>query len=285
MATLKELRIRLKSLKNTRKITSAMKMVSAAKLRRAREAAQRSRPYIDKMSEVLQRLQSSSDLPEMPLLEKRDVKKTLYLVFSSDRGLCGGFNNNLFKSLYAEIKNQTVPCDVIVVGKKANEFFKRKKIPPVEYHEGLGVQPSYQSAKSIAEKAMQEFVSGTYDRVYVYFNRFVSTLTQKPTGEQLLPFESTGEEKPAANRDYLFEPNKGEILRDIIPKQIILKVFQCMLDNSAGEHAARMTAMDNATNNAKDIIGNITVQMNRARQADITRELIEVVSGAESLNQ
>ena len=289
MATLKELRIRLKSLKNTKKITAAMKMVSAAKLKRAKEASESAKPYINSLSDVLGRLSSSNQNIQNPLLESREVKHVHYIVFSSDRGLCGGFNNNLIKVFYKNLKDVDYNFSVSIVGKKANDQIKKTKMDITGFYPGMASKFSFQNAQELSDEASAKFIKGEYDKVVLVYNQFKSTINQTPTQFQLLPFENIKEEKAVSESiseapDYIFEPNQASLINDILPKHISIQVFQAMLDNSAGEHAARMTAMENATNNANDYIDSLSIQMNRARQAAITTELTEIVSGAESLN-
>jgi len=280
MATAKELKTRVKSLNNTKKITSAMKMVSASKLKKAKDASLKSKPYIEKIKEILARVQSSQEEFKNPLLEKREQKNSLFLLFSSDRGLCGAFNNSLFKFFNEKKSIANNNFDVLVVGKKAKDYINRFNIKPIKFYEGVAAKPTFIEASQISSFAMNDFLEKKYDYIYVVYNHFVSTLSQKPTLLQLLPIIS--EEKDEANKplDYIYEPDKNKIIDHLLPKQISLQVFQCMLDNAAGEHAARMTAMESSTKNAKDLIKTLTLKMNRARQAAITTELIEVVAGA-----
>jgi F-type H+-transporting ATPase subunit gamma len=289
MATLKELRLRIKSLKNTRKITAAMKMVSAAKLKRAKDASLQSKPYINKLNGIIDRVTKSVTNIENPLIQEREGDKTLYILFTSDRGLCGGFNNNLLKFFF---KNFSVKegDQVSIVGKKAYEVVKKSGIEVENYYESASSDPSIVNANGICRDLTSSFLTKKVDKVVLVFNQFVSTINQVPTSFQLLPFSkedvessSTVENSDSEDVEYIFEPNTKKLLDELLPKQISIQVYQSLLDNSAGEHAARMTAMENATQNANELTNTLTIQMNRARQAAITTELTEIVSGAESL--
>jgi F-type H+-transporting ATPase subunit gamma len=285
MPTLKELRIRVQSLKNTRKITSAMKMVSASKLKKAKDAEAKTRPYIEKINEVLGRLSGSLDNLDNPLLEVRNVKRTRYVLFSSDRGLCAGFNNNLFKFFIRECSSTETPFDVSTVGKKINASISKQELDMVQYYQDAASNPTFLNAQAISHDLISDFTSGKVDRVVLVYNKFISTLTQKPTMLQLLPFAVSipENEEVAQQVDYLFEPGREDILNELLPKQISIQIYKSLLDNAVGEHAARMAAMDGATNNADDLISTLTIKLNRARQAAITTELTEIVSGAEAL--
>ncbi len=291
MATLKELRLRIKSLKNTKKITSAMKMVSASKLKKAKDNSLKTQPYIENLNDVLQRVLNSVENVNNPLLDKRDNKKTRCIVFTSDRGLCGGFNNNLVKYFKRQAKSFDTDFEIITVGKKAKDGLKKTFTQISESIEGVSASPSFEQAKKLVDSCIADFNSHKIDSVVLFYNKFVSAISQKPSHIQLLPFVRSGEpeekesseSKEKTNVDYIFEPDAEKLLEQLLPKQIAIQLFQCLLDNAAGEHAARMTAMENATNNASELISSLTIQMNRARQAAITTELTEIVSGAESL--
>jgi len=287
MATLKELRLRIKSLKNTKKITSAMKMVSASKLKKAKIASLRTKPYIDKLNTVLNRVIGSIENLQNPFLEIRDNPRTRYILFTSDRGLCGGFNNNLIKYFNKSIKSKTGEFEICTIGKKAHDGILKSHSAIHKNYEGFASNPVFESAKIISDDCISDFKSGKIGEVVLCYNKFISTIRQTPTLTKLLPYSaSDGDQnsEPSSEKiEYIFEPDKEALLREILPKQISILLFQAVLDNAAGEHAARMTAMENATNNASDLISTITIQMNRARQAAITTELTEIVSGAESL--
>ncbi len=287
MPTIKELRLKIKSLKNTGKITAAMKLVSASRLKRAQDAITRTRPYSQKMRELLTKVINNSENLDNPLMLEREVKRVRYYVFTSDRGLCGGFNNGVIK-YFVKSHRKDVEVEVTGIGKRSAEFVLRKgfKVPQ---HLKLSVnKPTYENAAAIAHAAMDDFLSGKVDEVYLVFNQFFNVMSQKPMQMRLLPcspeISAEGEKKNEGYKlDYIFEPNAEELFNELLPKQVEVQVFRCLLENAAGEHGARMSAMDSATRNAKDLISRNTLQMNKARQAAITKELIEIVSGAEAL--
>jgi len=289
MATLKELRIRLKSLKNTRKITSAMKMVSASKLKKSKDASLKTKPYIEKLNAVLNRVIGSVESVQNPFLESRPNPKTRYILFSSDRGLCGGFNNNLLKYFLKQQRLQENNFEICTIGKRVYDGIQKSSFNVHKNYEGFASNPVIEAAKTVSEDFISDFLTGKIDSVVLCYNKFVSTISQKPVMVPLLPFkfdsQDTSDQTETSKDviDYLFEPDAQALLKELLPKQISILLFQAMLDNSAGEHAARMTAMENATNNASDLISTLTIKMNRARQAAITTELTEIVSGAESL--
>ncbi|HEU0264423.1 MAG TPA: ATP synthase F1 subunit gamma [Geobacterales bacterium] len=286
MPSLKSIKKRISTVKNTRQITKAMKMVSAAKLRRAQEAVLAARPYAKKLQEVLQRLASQVESGNHPLLEKRGADKALVIVLTSDRGLCGGFNANLVKAAdrfiqskradYAELK-------VVTIGRKGYELLKGRMSIQKNY-EGLLSGINYQTASLLAQELIDGYLNNEYDEVFFVFNAFKSAVAQEITVQQLLPILSiepaAGEEEPV---DYIYEPSQSELLSEMLPKNIEVQIFKAFLESVAAEHAARMSAMDNASKNASEMIGKLTLQYNRARQAAITKELLEIISGAESI--
>jgi F-type H+-transporting ATPase subunit gamma len=286
MASLKSIKKRIVSVKNTRQITKAMKMVSAAKLRRAQENVVAARPYARKLGEVLQSLASNLEGDLHPLLEKRDAKKLLLVVVTSDRGLCGGFNTNLCKAGDRYIKEKQAAYEqisVMTVGRKGNEFFKSRYSVYKNYSNVLA-KPNYQTAAMIAQEIIDGFVAGEYDQVELLYNSFRTVMSQDITFQQLLPV--VPEEKGITDEtpvEFIYEPSVGELLAEILPKNIEVQIFKSMLESVAGEHGARMTAMDSASKNASEMIGKLTLQYNRARQAAITTELMEIISGSESI--
>jgi F-type H+-transporting ATPase subunit gamma len=286
MASLKSIKKRIVSVKNTRQITKAMKMVSAAKLRRAQENVVAARPYAKKLGEVLQSLAGNQEGDLHPLLENREAKKLLLVVVTSDRGLCGGFNSNLCKAGDRYIKDKHASYEqisVMTIGRKGNEFFKSRYTIQKNYSNVLA-KPNYQTAAMIAQEIIDGFVAGEYDQVELLFNSFRTVMTQDITFQQLLPVvtEATAEAAEAPV-EYIYEPSVGELLAEILPKNIEVQIFKAMLESVAGEHGARMTAMDSASKNASEMIGKLTLQYNRARQAAITTELMEIISGSESI--
>lgn len=286
MASLKSIKKRIVSVKNTRQITKAMKMVSAAKLRRAQENVVAARPYAQKIGEVLQSLAANLEGDQHPLLEKRDAKKLLLIVVTSDRGLCGGFNTNLCKAGERYIKEKQEEFEqisILTVGRKGYEFLKHRHTIYKNYPNVLA-KPNYQAAAALAQDVIEGYVAGEYDQVVMLFNAFRTVMSQDITFQQLLPI--VPEEKAALDEggvEFIYEPSIDDLLTDILPKNIEVQVFKAMLESVAGEHGARMTAMDSASKNASEMIGKLTLQYNRARQAAITTELMEIISGAESI--
>ena len=286
MASLKSIKKRIVSVKNTRQITKAMKMVSAAKLRRAQENVVAARPYAKKLGEVLQSLASNLEGDLHPLLEKREAKKLLLIVVTSDRGLCGGFNNNLCKAGERYIKEKQgiyEQISVMTVGRKGFEYFKNR-LAVYKNFSGIISKPTYQIAAKLGQDVIDGFLAGEYDQVELLYNSFRTVMTQDITFQQILPVEP--EEKGAVDEtpvEFIYEPSVGELLAEILPKNIEVQLFKSMLESVAGEHGARMTAMDSASKNASEMIGKLTLQYNRARQAAITTELMEIISGSESI--
>jgi F-type H+-transporting ATPase subunit gamma len=286
MASLKSIKKRIVSVKNTRQITKAMKMVSAAKLRRAQENVVAARPYAQKMGEVLQSLAGNLEGDLHPLLEKRDAKKLLLIVVTSDRGLCGGFNSNLCKAGERYLKEQQGAFEqisVLTVGRKGYEYLKNRHTIYKNFSNIIS-KPNYQAAALLAQDVVEGYLAGEYDQVVMLYNAFRTVMSQDITFQQLLPIvpddQAAVEE---AGVEYIYEPSVGDLLAEILPKNIEVQIFKAMLESVAGEHGARMTAMDSASKNASEMIGKLTLQYNRARQAAITTELMEIISGAESI--
>ncbi len=286
MASLKSIKKRIVSVKNTRQITKAMKMVSAAKLRRAQENVVAARPYAQKMGEVLQSLAGNLEGDLHPLLQKRDAKKLLLIVVTSDRGLCGGFNSNLCKAGERYIKEKQAEFEqisIMTVGRKGYEFLKNRHTVYKNFANMLA-KPNYQAAAMLAQEVIEGYLAEEYDQVVMLFNSFRTVMSQDITFQQLLPI--VPEEKTTADEagvEYIYEPSVDDLLTEILPKNIEVQIFKAMLESVAGEHGARMTAMDSASKNASEMIGKLTLQYNRARQAAITTELMEIISGAESI--
>ncbi len=286
MASLKSIKKRIVSVKNTRQITKAMKMVSAAKLRRAQENVVAARPYAQKMGEVLQSLAGNLEGDQHPLLEKREAKKLLLIVVTSDRGLCGGFNSNLCKAGERYIKEKQAEFEqvsIMTIGRKGYEFLKSRHTVYKNFSNIIS-KPNYQAAAMLAQDVIDGYLAEEYDQVVMLFNAFRTVMTQDITFQQLLPI--IPEEKGAADEagvEYIYEPSVDDLLSQILPKNIEVQIFKAMLESVAGEHGARMTAMDSASKNANEMIGKLTLQYNRARQAAITTELMEIISGSESI--
>ena len=284
MASLKIIRKRITSVKSTQKITKAMKMVSAAKLRRAQEAATAARPYADKLTDLLRNVAARVVDRTHPLLQARPEERSIHaLLVTADRGLCGGYNSNLIRK--AEVLLQERGRDRVrltIVGRRGFDYFKKRGVTIVDKHINLFGGPGDALARSLAEQLAREFAEGTTDGVYLIYSRFRSALVQVPTVEQLLPLAQETTAGVEAN-DYLYEPNAAELLDRLLRQYITVLIHRAFLEATASEHGARMTAMDSATSNASDMIDRLTLDMNRARQSTITRELMEIVGGSEAL--
>jgi F-type H+-transporting ATPase subunit gamma len=287
MATLKAIRKRIGSVRNTQQITKAMKMVSAAKLRRAQEAAVQARPYAEKMTELLKNVAARVSSEAHPLLTLREEKKIHLVVFTSDRGLCGGYNANLIRAAEAFIRKNMgeKEIELTLVGRRGADHFRRRNAKIAGRHTEILGKPADELAAEIALKLMERFMSGETDAVYILYSRFRSALSQVPTLERLLPvaLAESGGNGLEQQTEYLYEPGVQELLASLLPRITDVAVQRALLEATASEHGARMTAMDSATTNAAKMIGSLTLQMNRARQASITRELMEIVGTAEAL--
>lgn len=288
MANLRAIRKRISSVKSTQQITRAMKMVSAAKLRRAQDGINAARPYARKMREVVTAVAGRAGSDAHPLLTAREVKKLAILVVTSDRGLCGSFNAGLSRAVYGflnEHRGAYEEITLFVVGRKGRDFFRRREIPIRKEYLGVLGSVSRHHAETIANDLVGGFLAGEFDEVQIAFNEFRSAISQVVRFEKMFPIglEKTNGEAGGAGIDYLYEPGQKEILASLLPKYVEIQIFRVLLESVAGEHGARMTAMDSATNNSVDMISRLTLKMNRARQATITTELIEIVSGAEAL--
>ncbi len=267
-------------------ITSAMKMVSAAKLKRAQDAITQMRPYANKLTELLQNLTASLDSSDGGVYStKRKIKNVLVIAISSNRGLCGGFNTNIIKSvnnlIIGEYSKKQV--DVISIGKKTSEYFTKNNLTPIEVHDELFNDLTYENVAQIADGIMKKYISEKCDKVILIYNQFKNAATQIIMKENYLPVENT-ENEGVAQQDYIFEPDKKQIVEDLIPKSLTTQLFKAILDSHAAEHGARMTAMHKATDNAGELKKELVLTYNKARQAAITGEILEIVGGAEALN-
>ena len=290
MPSLKDLKKRIASVKSTQKITKAMKMVAAAKLRRAQESAEKGRPYSVKMNNVILNLSNGiSDKENAPkLLSGTGEEKThLCVVMTSDRGLCGGFNSNIIKkakSHFSKIINEGKELKIITVGSKGNDQLKRvygdKIIENISFKESKNA--NYFDADKVGKLVIEKFEANEFDICTIFYNRFKNVITQIPQAQQIIPLTNEGDEN-GSDESYEFEPDEDEILSNLLPKNISTQIFKAMLENSASEQGSRMSAMDNATRNAGEMVDKLTIEYNRSRQAAITKELIEIISGAESL--
>jgi F-type H+-transporting ATPase subunit gamma len=281
VAGVRDIRRRIRSVKNMQQITKAMKMVAAAKLRRAQEKVIASRPYAKQIQAVLSRLVQAQTEVSHPLLEKRPIKKIGYVLMTSDRGLCGGFNANLIRTTRSVLEEQqNVQSGLVTVGRKGSDYFGRRKVEIISRFTGLGDSPDFNQARQIAGEVIRLYISGELDEVYLVYSRFISVLTQEPTLAKILPIEPSAEE---AGGQYIFEPSPQQMLGRLLPNYIESQVFSSLLESKASEMGAKMTAMDSATENAKEMIDKLTLAMNRARQAAITKEISEIVGGAAAL--
>lgn len=288
-AGVREFKRRIRSVKNTQQITKAMKMVAAAKLRKAQERAEQSRPYTETLQGTLARLASLSTDVQHPLLVKRDeVRKVGYIVVSSDRGLCGAYNTNILKAANEAIAadDRKVQTGIIAVGRKGRDFYRKRSGLDAEYTD-LGDSVSYADSREIAEYVINAYENEELDEVYLVYSRFINVLRQVPTVTKLLPIESLEQETeiPEKYVEYIYEPSAALILLTLLPRYVGSQVYHAMLEGKASELGAKLTAMGNATQNAGEIIDALTLKMNKVRQAAITDEILDIVGGAEALNK
>lgn len=280
---LRDIKRQIKSIQNTKQITKAMEMVAAAKLRRAQEKATSALPYSDKLKEVVGSIAAGTKGISHPMLEKREVKKTGYLVITSDRGLAGASNSNILRKVTAFLAERHQSKDeysLFVIGRKGRDYFRRRDLPVVEELTELSDNPTYGDIKSIANAAVTQYELGQIDELYICYNRFVNALTQTPEIDQLLPMENIGAGSSVS--DYEYEPSPEAVLEVLLPKYAETLIFSAMLNAKASELGAKMTAMGAATKNATKIISELTLTYNRARQAAITQEISEIVAGADA---
>jgi F-type H+-transporting ATPase subunit gamma len=282
MASLRDLRRRIKSIKSTQQITKAMKAVSAAKMRRAQESVLAARPFARRMRDVLGRVGSASVGLKHPLLAVREPNKVAYVIVTADRGLCGGFNANIIKKAVQEMKDRP-NVEVVTIGRKGRDYFRRRGYNIAQQYVGIGETADIGLARRVAQFVMDKYAAEEYDEVYLIYSQFVNVLVQKPVVQKLLPVEPPEGEDDGKRVDYIFEPDAEQIMGQLLPMYVENAMFQALLESKAGEHSARMTAMDNATSNAADMIDRLTLSMNRARQAAITKEISEIVGGAAAL--
>ncbi|HSJ66548.1 MAG TPA: ATP synthase F1 subunit gamma [Anditalea sp.] len=289
MANLKEVKERINSVVSTQQITKAMKMVSAAKLRRAQDKIIQMRPYSQKLTAILNNVSAASEAnADLVYAEKREVKNILIIPVTSDKGLCGAFNTNIVKASMATINTQFSGENVTVmpIGKKAYEAYKKRNFPMISQYSTLFQDLNFSNAMDAAEKAMEGFVSGEFDQVILVFNEFKNVATQIVRAEQFLPMESIVDESTPVKTsevDYLLEPSREYIIEELVPTALKIQFYKALLESNASEHGARMTAMDKATENAGDLLKELRLMYNRSRQAAITNEILEIVAGAEAL--
>ena len=286
MANLKEIRNRITSIKSTMQITSAMKMVSAAKLKKAQDAITAMRPYSSKLTELLQNLSATLDGDAGGAYStQREVKKVLFVVVTSNRGLCGGFNSSITKEVVKTVaeKYTNVSVDLLTIGKKGDDTLS-KEFNVIENRNDIYDDLTFDNVSKIAEKLMNLYVAGSYDKIEIVYNQFKNAATQIPQVEQFLPIKPIEGGEAITNSDYIFEPSKEEIVLALIPKSLKTQLYKSIRDSFASEHGARMTAMHKATDNATDLRDELLLTYNKARQAAITNEILEIVGGAEALN-
>jgi F-type H+-transporting ATPase subunit gamma len=303
LATLRDIQRRIRSVQSTQKITRAMKLVAAAKLRRAQERIVSARPYAAKMAELLGNLVSGSDEAVHPLLEQREGPRRQIVIITADKGLAGAFNSNIIRrSLDLIRESSAADLTLVVVGRKARDFYRRRPYTVKRDLIGFWDRLAYSHACELADFFMAQYLSGEVDEVWLLYNEFRSVAVQRPVRMQLLPIPKTeehaaesvavrgeprsgGEPNPSMTVDYIYEPGPEEILGELLPRHVRMQVYRALMESAAGEHGARMTAMEAATSNAKEMIEVLTIQYNKARQEKITKELLDIVGGAEALKQ
>ena len=284
MASLKDIRDRIKSVKSIQKVTSAMKMVAAAKVRRAQEKMEQARPYTFALEEVIHHLLPDIDRDMLDLLEVRDIKRKAYVVVSADRGLAGAFNTNITKIAQQEIDQfGKENVDLFCIGKKSRDYFKRRDYNIIESHIDFWNELDYDNAMMIGRSIIDHFISGKVDEIHVIYNYFLNLAHQEIKSEVLLPLVYDKQDKEI--KDRLYEPSKEKLVSSLVPRHLNIQVWKYLVESYASEQAARMMAMENATTNAKDMIKSLTLEFNKARQAAITTEMLEIVSGAEALKK
>lgn len=278
---MREIKRQIKSVQNTRQITKAMEMVASAKLRKAQEKAQASRPYVEKLKEVVSSIAAGSNDVSHPMLVSRPVKRTAYIVITSDGGLVGGYNANMLRSVMDTIKEKHASAEeygLYVIGRKGRDYFTRRGLPVVQAVTDLSDTPKFADIKSLTYAAVQGFESEQFDEIYVCYSKFINAITQRPTVERLLPFDNV--EHHGVTAEYEYEPSPEGVLEVLLPKYAETLIFSALLEGKASELGAKMTAMGSATKNATKMINELTLTYNRARQAAITQEITEIVAGA-----
>ncbi len=294
MANLRDIRTRITSIKNTQQITKAMKMVAAAKLRKAQQRMEETRPYAKKMRDVVSRLVSVSDVENKILRKPDETSRALMIVIGSDRGLCGGFNNNLFRYIETYIADELISLykngklDLVTIGRKADGYFKKRKYQVVDSHIGFFDDLNYEQTSEIMQEAIRKFEDGEYDKVFIAFNEFKSVISQKRVVTEVLPVETESMGDSSGDLaseflDYIYEPDAAAILNEMLPVHLKMQLWRAVLESNASEQGARMAAMDNATENAKELEQELRLKYNQARQSAITTEISEIVSGAAAL--
>lgn len=282
MPSMRDLKRRIRSIKSTQHITRAMKMIAAVKLRRSQSQVTAARPYTFKLEEVIGRLIGAVDPETQPLAAPREIKKVAYVLLTSDRGQAGGYNANLIRLTEERLRLEEHPSTIVAVGRKGRDFFRRRQVEMAASFTELGDLPDLTQARELARQLMEMYLSGSVDELHLVYSRFYSAIRYVPLVEKLLPLAPREGEAGAAG-DYIYEPSPENVLQSLLPRYCEIKVYQALLEAKASEHGARMTAMDSATKNAGEMIDEFTLSFNRARQAAITREITEVVAGADAL--
>lgn len=284
MPSLLDIRRRIRSVKNTQQLTKAMKTVSAAKLRRAQERVLSARPYAEQLKHVLANLTARAETVSHPLLQVRPEEKILLLVVTADRGLCGAFNSNILRTATTFLREHTSQTtSLVAVGRKGRDFFRRRGVPMRAEFVNIFSKLDYGNARDIAESIVQAYTDAEVDAVYIVYNEFKSVIQQRVVTEKVLPLSQTELQETAPQADYIFEQSPQEIFNRLLPRYVEIQIYRALLESAASEHGARMASMDTASRNAGEMIDMLTLNMNRIRQAAITREIIEVVSGAGAL--
>jgi F-type H+-transporting ATPase subunit gamma len=281
MASQREIRRRIAAVKNIKQITRAMQFVAASKLKRAQDATLSARPYSQKIDELLADLATVIGGDEHPLLARREGGKRLIVLITSDRGLAGPFNTNTIRFAAQEITEHTGDLAVVTVGRKGRDAMRRSRVPIEAHFEGFGDRPTFADVLPLARLISDDFLAGKYGRVDIVFSQFVSTLTQRPSLDRLLPIEPSADIEGIPGNQFIFEPNPAAVLEQLLPRYVAARLFQAVLENKASEESSRMVAMRNATDNAEDLIQDYTLAYNKVRQSNITREMIEIASGAQ----
>lgn len=282
---MREIKRRIKSVTSTQQITKAMKMVAAAKLRRAQERAEQAKPYAEKLAEVLASIAKSTTDVNHPMLEKRAVKKTGYIVIAADRGLSGGYNSNVIRKAVAAMSRHQSQDEfaVFAVGRKAVDYFKKREYPLVGEITGVKDYPTFVDIKSITTAAVGMYAEGLLDEIYLVYNEFMSAISQVPKEQLLLPLDNVSSNEQTISADYIYDPSAAEVLNELLPKYAETLIYNAILNAKASEFGATMTAMGSATDNAEEMIKDLSLKYNRARQAAITQEISEIVGGANAL--
>lgn len=281
MSSARDIRRRIKSVKNIQQITKAMKMVAAARLRKAQEKAAASQPYTESIRQMLASAAAAMSEAAHPLLELREIKRTGYLILSADKGLAGAYTSNLTREVVPQVKDRT-DVGLVTVGRKARDYFKRRGYKTDKEYSGFSEKPSYQDAVNLAQVMAEGFISGEYDEIYLVYTQIFSPVSHKPATIKLLPLEAAAGEN-SGSQEYIFEPSAAEVLKHLVPKYLETVIYGALLQSAASELGARMTAMGAATENAEELIAKLILNYNKVRQATITREISEIVGGAEAL--